>query len=198
MAGETKEKISVLVVIDAQNDFISGSLANSVAQERVPNIVEKIKAFNGDAIYFTVDTHYEDYLNTPEGKKLPIEHCIYGTEGWHIYSDILKTALEKAKEGVEIKVIPKKTFGSVESVKTPSLVEEVMALEKGNKIPKPMDIEICGFVTDICVVSNALTLKAFTYDFAEITVDSNCCAGTTEENHQAALNVMKSCQINVI
>ena len=213
-----KDKIKVLVVVDAQVDFIYGTLENPEAQKAVPNIVDKILAFDGDAIFLTMDTHFKNYLDTPEGKKLPIEHCIcdqgYGAQcGWRVASEVEDAAMEKAKQGLEIKFIPKPTFGSIEPVHfdeklvgawkemfndRQSLVDHILNLEAGNSAPVPMEIEMCGFCTDICVVSNALILKAFTHDFAEITVDSKCCAGVTPEKHEAALEVMRSCQINVI
>ena len=197
-----EEKIKVLVLIDCQNDFIDGSLANEDAQKAIPNIIDKIISFNGDYIFLTMDTHDEDYLNTPEGKKLPVEHCIFGTEGWQINKEIRKTVEEKAKEGVEINFIKKHTFASLKRVESKSLINKILELEydpySEEKTPIPMEIEMCGFCTDICVISNVLALKGFTYDFAEITVDSKCCAGVTPEKHEAALEVMRSCQINVI
>lgn len=209
-----KDKIKVLVVVDAQNDFITGALANKDAQNAVPNIVDKILAFDGDTIYLTMDTHYFDYLNTSEGKKLPVEHCIVNTIGWRIEDSIYQAVLEKAKQGCEIKYIRKNTFGSVNPVytedveTTTTLKDAILNLEKTQTFKHlkndgyidnvPMEIEMCGFCTDICVVSNALILKAHTHYFAEITVDSKCCAGVTPEKHEAALEVMRSCQINVI
>ena len=214
-----ENKIKVLVVVDAQNDFITGTLANKEAQQVIPNIVEKIKNFDGDAIYLTMDTHFKNYLDTSEGKKLPIEHCIYGTDGWRVTGQVEDAVVVKAQEGVQVKFIPKPTFGSIESAHFDnriklvgkwknyfkpeySLVENILynlEINDKNEIGKiPMEIEMCGFCTDICVVSNALILKAYTYNFAEITVDSKCCAGVTPEKHKAALEVMKSCQINII
>ena len=204
-------KPRVLVIIDPQRDFIYGALPNEEAQKAVPNIAEKIKAFQGDAILITMDTHDENYLNTTEGKKLPIKHCIYGTEGWKLNPEIQHALEDKELLGMQIEYIMKPTFGSVEGVTVEiegehtynrSLVEHILDIEKrfctkNNIHPIPMEIEMCGFCTDICVVSNALILKAFTYDFAEITVDAQCCAGVTPEKHKAALEVMKSCQINV-
>ena len=212
-----KDKIKVLVVVDAQTDFIWGTLENPEAEKAVPNIVDKILAFDGDAIFLTMDTHFkENYLKTKEGLKLPVEHCLCDENngyGWRVASEIEDAAMEKAKQGLEIKFIPKPTFGSVESVHfneklvgkwkemfndRESLVEHILNMESGISAPVPMEIEMCGFCTDICVVSNALILKAYTYDFAEITVDSKCCAGVTPQKHEAALEVMRSCQINVI
>ena len=197
--------LKVLVLVDVQRDFIDISLANQNAQACIPAIVDKVDNFDGDIIFLTMDTHGEDYLDTPEGKKLPVKHCIYNTLGWKI-DDKVETALKrKITEGIKVEFIPKPTFGSVESMdlqigsSTPnSLVEHILNMEKYHDKPVPMEIEMCGFCTDICVISNALILKAFTYDFANITVDSKCCAGTTPEKHNAALEVMKSCQINII
>lgn len=209
-----ENKIKVLVVVDAQNDFITGTLANKDAQKAVPNIVDKILSFDGDAIYLTMDTHYFDYHKTREGNKLPVEHCLVNTIGWRIEDSIYQAVLEKAKQGCEIKYIRKNTFGSVDPVygedveSATTLKDAVLNLEKERTFQHiknngyidyiPMEIEMCGFCTDICVVSNALILKAYTYYFAEITVDSKCCAGVTPEKHEAALEVMKSCQINII
>ena len=209
---EQEKKLKVLVIVDAQNDFISGSLANEAAQKCIPGIVKKIKEFDGDAIFLTMDTHGEDYLDTPEGKKLPVKHCIKGTEGWEFNKEVLKAAEWKEEtSGCTVHHIMKPTFASVEgykeretSIPNLSLVEEVLSVEEVGVLASghyptqvPMEIELCGFCTDICVISNALVLKGITYDFAEITVDSSCCAGVTPEKHEAALEVMRSCQINV-
>ena len=199
-----KDKIKVLVGIDLQNDFIDGSLANKDAQAVIDNIVEKILNFDGDVMFFTLDTHFSDYLDTKEGKMLPIKHCLYGDKGWRINEKIDNAIYEKEKSGVKAKFIPKPTFGSVEELFLiadtfgyTTLVTEILNLESGSESPIPMDIEMFGFCTDICVVSNALILKAFTHDFADIYVDSKCCAGVTPQKHEAALEVMRSCQIIV-
>ena len=198
------KKIRVLILIDMQNDFIDGSLANQEAQAAIPAILEKIKNFDGDAIYLTMDTHQPNYLATPEGQKLPVEHCVYDTNGWRIKEEIVNAVEARELLGMKVEYILKPTFGSVEPTVAckKSLTELVLDMElnacheDGKKVP--MEIEMCGFCTDICVISNALILKAYTYDFAEITVDSTCCAGVTPEKHNAALEVMKSCQINVV
>jgi nicotinamidase-related amidase len=204
-----EDKLNILVLVDIQRDFIEGSLANKDAQACIPAIVEKIDNFDGDAIILTMDTHGENYLDTPEGKKLPVKHCVYNTWGWQI-DDKVQTAIErKITEGIDVFFVPKNTFGSVEPVEKNvfesaldgrttclSLCSSIRAMHTIEN--KDLDIEMCGFCTDICVVSNALILKAFTHDFAEITVDSKCCAGVTPEKHEAALEVMRSCQINVI
>lgn len=199
-----EKKIKVLVLIDVQNDFIDGALSNENAQKVIPNIVNKIEKFDGDAIIYTLDTHDKDYLKTKEGEKLPVEHCIIDTHGWDLNKDVKNALIEKHNEDYKISYILKPTFGSVcnfmddNGPTTNTLVECILNMETGTSSPTPMEIEMCGFCTDICVVSNALILKAFTYDFAEITVDSSCCAGVTPEKHEAALDVMRSCQINVI
>lgn len=162
-----------LIVVDMQNDFITGSLGTEEAQAIVPNAKKKIVEYHsrGDKIIFTRDTHNENYLQTNEGKKLPVKHCIYGTNGWKIVNDL---------EVPECQYIDKPTFGW--SRWENRVFEEV---------------ELIGLCTDICVVSNALILRAVFPDI-EITVDASCCAGVTPETHKAALITMKMCQINVI
>lgn len=164
--------MKTLIVIDMQNDFIDGSLGTGEALAIVDNVRAKILNYkkNGDEIIFTRDTHGEDYLNTAEGKKLPIKHCIKGTHGWHIADSLM---IEGAK------IIDKPSFGYTNWDK--------MKFE---------EIEIVGLCTDICVVSNALILKAQFPDI-KISVDSTCCAGVTPESHNAALKTMQMCQIEV-
>ena len=164
----------VLIVIDMQNDFINGSLGTKEAQAIVPNVKKKIEEYRarGDEVIFTRDTHYDDYLNTNEGKHLPVEHCIKNTEGWNISKEL---------NARNCKVINKTSFG---------YIPWDMWLESD-------EIEIVGLCTDICVVSNALIIKA-TFPEINITVDASCCAGVTLESHKAALTTMKMCQINVI
>ena len=197
-------KLKVLVIVDAQNDFISGSLANQEAQAAIPAILEKIKNFDGDAIFLTMDTHQKNYLQTPEREKLPVEHCIYGTKGWGINEQVRDAVEARELLGMKVEYITKPTFGSVESTVAceKSLTELIldMELKAAHEASKKveMEIEICGFISDICVLHNAIILKAYTYDFAEITVDSKCCAGSTPENHQKAMDLMKIGQINVI
>lgn len=168
-----------LIVVDMQNDFIDGSLGTKEAQSIVPNVAKKIKEYEkrGNRIIFTRDTHNEDYLMTSEGKKLPVEHCIYGTYGWQI------------ADGLDIKDcshIDKSTFGW-----------RYWDSELGDDDYDGKKIELIGLDTDICVISNALILKA-TFPDADITVDASCCAGVTPETHKAALETMKMCQIEVI
>ena len=176
----------ILVVIDVQNDFVGGALRNEEAIKKIPNIVKKIREFNGDAIYATRDTHYEGYLQSKEGQKLPVTHCVIGTEGWEIEANV-KAALDDAKlRNISVTYIDKPTFGSLELMDTIG------------KVTGDLEVEVCGYCTDICVVSNALLLKAMLYANAELTVDATCCAGVTVDSHKAALTTMKMCQINVI
>jgi len=173
----------MLIVIDMQNDFIDGTLGTPEAQAIVPNVIEKIKNHDG-MIVFTRDTHGKNYADTLEGKKLPILHCIKNTDGWQIQEDVFQTAVLKTPN--DYTIIDKGTFGSI-------------GLMFNNWIFNNDDepIEICGLCTDICVVSNALMLRAV-YPNRQIIVDSKCCAGVTPEAHEAALKVMQSCQIDVI
>lgn len=168
---------NMLVVIDMQNDFIDGVLGTHEAQTIVPKVAAKIKEYKnrGDVVIFTRDTHYEDYLNTPEGKKLPVPHCIAHTEGWQIHSDL---------ETKGSTIIDKLTFGSI-------------ILGKHIDWFNPKSIEIVGLCTDICVISNAMILKAFFHE-VPITVDASCCAGVTPESHKNALAAMKMCQIDIV
>lgn len=165
--------MKTLIVIDMQNDFIDGSLGTKEAQLIVPKVKKKIREYKtrGDRVIFTKDTHDEQYLKTNEGKHLPYEHCIKGTYGWDI-ADGLGNPGDECKE--------KHTFGY-----------------KDWALYDCEEIELVGLCTDICVVSNALILKAM-YPDSIITVDASCCAGTSIEAHNAALSVMKSCQIEII
>lgn len=171
----------ILVVVDIQNDFVNGALGSKEAVAIIENACNKIKSFDGD-IYVTLDTHNEDYMSTAEGKKLPVPHCIKGTDGWK-----LNTEIKKALEGKEYTVIEKPTFGSQ---KLAELIAEKYR-------DTPFSVELIGICTDICVISNALTIRAHNTE-CDITVDSSCCAGVSPEAHNAALAVMKSCLINVI
>ncbi len=170
--------MKVLCVIDMQNDFIDGALGTKEAEAIVENVKNKIELYrkNGDTVIFTRDTHTEDYMNTQEGKNLPVPHCIKGSEGWEI-SKCLDTASDK--------IIDKPTFGSFE------LADYVASLENVS------EIELVGLCTDICVISNALLLKAKLTE-TPIKVDSSCCAGVTPESHLNALNSMKMCQIDCL
>ena len=177
--------MKVLVVVDMQNDFVDAALGSPEAAAIVPAVCDKIKNFDGKII-FTRDTHDEDYLNTNEGKHLPVEHCIFDTEGWKIHPDL---------DIADCEHIDKPNFGWPSWISIGVLSEDEQDYVIDYRDLE--DIEIVGLCTDICVVSNALILKAF-YPWANITVDASCCAGVTPESHKAALTTMKMCQINVI
>ena len=170
-----------LIVVDIQKDFVDGALGSKEAVGIIDKSCEKIKGFDGEIIV-TYDTHFENYMETSEGKKLPIPHCIKGTVGHG-----LDTKIKDALSGKKYTEIEKITFGSVD---LPALIREKSAGEK-------IEIQLIGLCTDICVVSNALLLKA-NFPEADISVDSSCCAGVTPEKHNAALETMASCQIDII
>lgn len=171
----------LLVVVDMQNDFIDGSLGTPEAVAIVPNVVEKIKNWDGKIIS-TLDTHKENYLETREGKNLPVEHCIENTDGHRMYSKVFEALCDNI--AADFGTLTKRTFGSTA---LPELI-------RGDDIDY---IELIGLCTDICVVSNALLLKA-NYPEMHIAVDASCCAGVTPESHKAALLTMKMCQIDII
>ena len=177
--------MKILVVVDMQNDFITGSLGTPEARAILPNVKKKIEAAvkDGDLIIYTRDTHMDDYLETREGKNLPVEHCVYKTEGWRIHSDLFPPGSYE-----NYRVIDKFTFGSRE---LPELILYSEVAKSCN------EIELVGLCTDICVISNALLLKAAFYESMDISVDATCCAGVTPESHEAALKTMEMCQINV-
>jgi nicotinamidase-related amidase len=170
----------LLIVVDMQNDFVCGSLRSEQAQSIVPSVKMKINEYirRSDEIIFTRDTHQPNYLETQEGRNLPVEHCIEGTEGWSIYDGLDK--------GIDCVYINKPAFGWPHWEQTLSKIINMID-----------EIEICGLCTDVCVVSNALIIKAH-YPEIKVTVDGSCCAGITEESHKAALLTMKMCQVNVI
>lgn len=177
-------KNKVLIVIDMQNDFIDGALKNPEANPVCDNIVKKIENWDGEKIIFTQDTHLQEhYLNTEEGKYIPI-HCVYKTWGWQLYGFVARALVKYkvAKNENEIFGIEKDTFGSISEL--PAQIEQLCP-------ENPFEIHICGLCTDICVISNALILRA-AFPLAHIVVDANCCAGTTKENHLAALKVMEA------
>ena len=170
--------MKILCVIDMQNDFIDGALGTAEAEAIVDNVRNKIELYrkNGDVVIFTRDTHYENYMETAEGKNLPVPHCIKDSDGWQICA---------ALEVGDSTVIDKPTFGSVE-------LSELVA-----KFDNVEAIEFVGLCTDICVISNVLLLKAKLPEIP-ITVDSGCCAGVTPDSHNNALSAMKMCQIKII
>lgn len=172
---------NLLIVVDMQKDFVDGVLGTAEAVAIVDNVVNKIESFDGDIIV-TYDTHSENYTETQEGKNLPVPHCIKGTDGWKLDARV-QDALDKK----DYKIIEKPTFGST---KLPEYI-------KANYNPSEIQIELIGLCTDICVVSNALLLKANFLE-TQVSVDASCCAGVTPESHDAALLTMKMCQVNVI
>lgn len=169
----------ILIVVDMQKDFVDGALGTKEAAGIVDNVVNKIENFDGEIIV-TYDTHQENYMQTQEGTYLPVPHCIEGTDGWQLDNNVQAALNQK-----NYKAIKKPTFGSTE------LVEYI----KANYAPD--EIELIGLCTDICVVSNALLIKA---NFLEtkVRVDASCCAGVTPDSHRAALTTMKMCQVQII
>lgn len=169
----------ILIVVDMQKDFIDGALGTKEAEAIVEPVIKKMKTYQKPDIYLTRDTHGEDYLDTAEGKKLPVAHCIKGTGGWQLHPEI--EALADCSH-----IIDKPTFGSMELM-------ELLAQENQKE---PLELELVGLCTDICVVSNALLLKAAMPENS-IRVDPSCCAGVTPDSHKAALLTMGMCQIGV-
>ncbi len=180
-------KQKVLVVVDMQNDFIDAALGTKEAAAIVPAVCQKIKAAreDGAVVFATMDTHAPNYLETREGRFLPVPHCIKGTDGWQLRPEVA-SALGDSR------IIEKYSFGSCE---LPDAIGE--ALQIKGVSAKDAEIELVGLCTDICVVSNALILKA-RFPETDMKVDASCCAGVTVEKHQAALETMRSCQIEVI
>ena len=171
-----------LIVVDMQNDFVSGALGTPEAREIVPRVVGRVvDGLNrGEQVLFTRDTHEAGYLDTQEGRKLPVPHCVRGTEGWEIIGQLLPDTVGRT-------VLDKPTFGS-------TALGELLAAE--NEREPVGKITLVGLRTDICVISNALLAKAFLPE-VPITVDAACCAGVTPESHKTALSAMKMCQIRV-
>ena len=170
----------ILVVVDMQNDFIDGALGTPEAVAIVENVKARIREYDPADVFVTMDTHPENYLETQGGRNLPVEHCIKGTKGWQIRSDIAELLMDWH-------VYEKPTFGSVALAKD---IAEIAANEE-------IEIEVLGLCTDICVMSNALMLKAYMPE-VKISVDPSCCAGVTPESHEAALKTMQMCQIGVL
>ena len=173
-----------LIVVDMQKDFIDGALGTKEAQAIVPAVCARIRTCKeaGYTVIATLDTHEENYMDTREGKHLPVPHCIRDTEGWRIRPEILKAMGEDAI------LVDKPTFGSV---RLPQIIREKTGGEA------PAEIELLGLCTDICVVSNAMLLKA-AFPETDFTVHADCCAGVTPDKHAAALETMRSCQVEVI
>lgn len=171
----------ILIVVDMQKDFVDGSLGTQEAQQIVERVEEKIRQFEGRVLY-TKDTHESDYLETQEGARLPVEHCIRGTKGWELVPEI------EALCQPDNPVIEKPTFGSSELI---------TLLERWHEEKPIRSFTIVGLCTDICVISNALLIKAY-FPEIPIAVDASCCAGVTPESHQRALDAMRVCQIDII
>ncbi len=167
----------LLVVVDMQKDFIDGSLGTAEARAIVEAVKEKILAYEraGDEVIFTMDTHFDDYLQTQEGRKLPVKHCVKGSDGWKLHEEL---------DGFQGKRFEKNTFGSPEC---------------GQYVARGgySAVELVGLCTDICVISNAMVIKAMSPE-VPVAVDSRCCAGVTPESHKNALEAMKMCQIEVV
>lgn len=174
--------MKTLVIVDMQNDFITGSLGSLECQCIVSAVVERLKEAlaNDERIIFTRDTHTEDYLNTPEGIKLPVKHCIKGSFGWDIIPELRLPIVESQNRNILF--IDKPIFGSVDLLKI---------------INDEDEIEFCGVCTNVCVVSNALMTKSY-YPKAKISVNPKLCAGTSINDHLSAIDVMRSCQIDII
>lgn len=176
-----------LVVVDMQKDFIDGSLGTVEAQGIVDNVVQKINGFDGD-IAVTHDTHHDDYMETQEGRLLPVKHCVENEPGWALHPAVFEAIDQKFRSGnSRVEVFLKPTFGSLE------LGDWLMNRDTSDPID---EIVLVGLCTDICVISNALLIKAYLPE-VKITVDADCCAGVTPESHANALAAMKMCQINI-
>lgn len=175
----------LLVVVDMQNDFITGSLGTPEARAIVEPVVQRILSFDGEILY-TLDTHPQNYLETQEGRRLPVAHCIGGSDGW-MPAHTVWAALRSRDVADETHMIAKETFGGVG---LPMRIHEMFNGEE------PEEITLIGLCTDICIISNALLLKAF-YPEARIAVDAACCAGASPEGHKIALAAMKPCQIDI-
>lgn len=177
--------MKVLVVVDMQNDFINGALGTKEAVEILPKVVDRIKKFEGRVIY-TRDTHGENYMDTQEGKYLPVPHCVEGTQGWQLNPQIDALRADTP--------VDKPAFGSIELGKLLKLQDEEQKSAGEGGIES---VTLIGLCTDICVISNALIVKAILPEVPVI-VDASCCAGVTPESHKNALEAMKMCQVQVI
>ena len=172
-----------LIVVDMQNDFVTGSLGSEDAKNIVDNVVSRVKYGEdlGEIIIFTRDTHDADYFNTQEGKKLPVSHCVKNTQGWHIVPELKGLASNKM-------IIDKPTFGSVELMQL---------IKKANETEPVGEVTLLGLCTDICVISNAMLIKNALPEIT-VKVDASCSAGVSKQSHNNALSAMKCCQIEVV
>lgn len=183
-----KTKVDVLIVVDMQNDFVTGALGTPEAQAIVPKVVEKIKSWKGEVLY-TRDTHHENYLETQEGKHLPVKHCLYGTWGWQLVDEVNATISDKQSVDDGL-IYNKHSFGSYRLANDLSGVFWCTTVDISS-------ITLVGLCTDICVITNAILIKE-ALPSVPIFVDASCCAGVTPESHKNALAAMKMCQIEVI
>lgn len=179
--------MKVLVVVDMQNDFINGSLGTPEAAAIVPGAVEKIRSWEG-LVYATQDTHFPNYLETQEGQILPVPHCIQGTEGWRIEPSVRAALTAGAGRNESVLYVTKATFGSHD-------LAELLA--RRNRTEPIAEVVLIGLCTDICVISNAIILKAM-FPEIPVIVDASCCAGVTPQSHRNALEAMKMCQIEIV
>ena len=180
--------MKVLVVIDMQNDFINGTLGTPEAEAIVDRVVEEIGRYPAGDVIATRDTHPENYLETQEGRILPVAHCIQGTAGWRVAPAVHEALTERAGRSLSVLYLTKSTFGSRD------LAQQLLELHRETPIEA---VELAGLCTDICVISNALVLKAFLPE-VPIRVDAACCAGVSPEGHKNALEAMKMCQIGIV
>ena len=176
----------ITIVIDMQNDFLTGSLANPDAVSIIPSVLDQIK--NSDYVMYTRDTHGENYLETQEGKNLPVPHCVEGTHGWQIVDELDPNGIADIKMW---HIVNKPTFGDV------NIWMDMYFADLVNWNGEGVEVTFCGTCTDICVVSNAMIVKSL-YPELVVNVKADACAGLTPEKHKAALDVMSSCQINII
>lgn len=193
--------MKIIVIVDMQNDFVTGCLGSSEAQAIVPVMIDRLKEYNSgeNLVLFTKDTHYDNYMDTQEGKNLPVPHCIEGTEGWSIVKDISSFVdygshfcTYSAADIIKSRIL-KNTFGSTQLAE---IIEDIVA--DGSEDTYTVDeVIFMGVCTDICVISNVMLVKAHCPELL-VTVDASCCAGVTPESHRNALAAMKMCQVNVI
>ena len=176
----------ITIVIDMQNDFLTGALANPDAVNIIPSVLEQIKS--ADYVMYTRDTHSENYLETQEGKNLPVPHCVIGTHGWQIVDELDPNNIADIKMW---HIVNKPTFGYV------NIWMDMYFDDLVNWNGEAVEVTFCGTCTDICVVSNAMIVKSL-YPELVVNVKADACAGLTPEKHQSALDVMSSCQINII
>lgn len=190
MEQQTKKTYRVLVVVDMQNDFITGTLGNADCKEVVSSVVKVITEGDYDEIVLTRDTHGEEYLKTREGRKLPVIHTVKNTEGWQIQKDVMDSVMENYKQE-QITIIDKPCFGSVE------LADRIGRLGKEYQEDGTLQIDFTGVCTDICVISNVLLAKAAAPE-AAVRVMEHACAGVTKESHRTAIEAMRGCQVEII